>query len=106
MTDQLSDRGARADHYFEQDLKGQRGWCDKRASTYKNWTQPLALVVIPASGNLVLSGLHASALGAGLDRRALITLKPKRPKEGTSSTPVGAPMPTFIPRLATNNVRN
>jgi hypothetical protein len=39
MTLQLSDREARADHYFEQDLKGQREWYGQRASTYKNWTQ-------------------------------------------------------------------
>jgi hypothetical protein len=48
MTDQLSDREARADRYFEQDLKGQREWYGKRASTYKNWTQLLGLVVIAA----------------------------------------------------------
>jgi Protein of unknown function (DUF4231) len=45
---ELSDREARADHYFEQDLKGQREWYGKRASAYKNWTQLLALVVIAA----------------------------------------------------------
>jgi hypothetical protein len=48
MTDQLNDREARADHYFKDDLKGQREWYGKRAWTYKNWTQLLGLVVIAA----------------------------------------------------------
>jgi hypothetical protein len=48
MTDQMSEREARADHYFAQDLKGQRDWYGKRASTYKNWTQLLGFVVIAA----------------------------------------------------------
>jgi hypothetical protein len=46
----LSDREARADRYFEQDLKGQREWYGKRASAYKNWAQLLGLVVIAAGG--------------------------------------------------------
>jgi Protein of unknown function (DUF4231) len=48
MSGQFSDREARADRYFEQDLKGQREWYGRRASAYKNWTQLLALVVIGA----------------------------------------------------------
>jgi Protein of unknown function (DUF4231) len=48
MTDQLSDREARAERYFEQDLKGQREWYGKQASAYKNWAQLLAFVAIAA----------------------------------------------------------
>jgi len=48
MSGQSSDREARADRYFEQDLKGQREWYGNRASAYKNWTQVLGLVVIGA----------------------------------------------------------
>jgi hypothetical protein len=43
-----SDREARAERYFEQDLKGRREWYGKRASAYKNYTQILGLVVIGA----------------------------------------------------------
>ena len=45
---QSSDREARAERYFEQDLKGQRDWYGKRASIYKNYAQILGLVVIAA----------------------------------------------------------
>ncbi len=48
MSGQLCDRDARADRYFEQDLKGQLEWYGRRASAYKNWTQLLGLVVISA----------------------------------------------------------
>jgi hypothetical protein len=48
MAGQSSDREARAERYFEQDLKGQREWYGKRASAYKNYTQILSLVVIAA----------------------------------------------------------
>jgi hypothetical protein len=48
MSGQFSDREARADRYFEQDLKGEREWYGRRASSYKNWMQLLALVVIGA----------------------------------------------------------
>ena len=48
MAGQSSDREARAERYFEQDLKGQREWYGKRASAYKNYTQILGLVVIAA----------------------------------------------------------
>src|SRR5215211_390521 len=41
-------REARAEQYFEQDLKGQRRWYGERASTYKQRTQVLALLVIGA----------------------------------------------------------
>jgi hypothetical protein len=46
MAGQLSDREARVERYFEQDLKGQREWYGTRASIYKNYTQLLALVII------------------------------------------------------------
>src|SRR5215217_7652892 len=42
------ERQARAQQYFEQDLKGQRSWYSERASTYKQRTQVLALLVIGA----------------------------------------------------------
>jgi hypothetical protein len=45
---QSSDREARAERYFEQDLKGQREWYGKRALAYKNYTQILSLIVIAA----------------------------------------------------------
>jgi len=48
MASQGSDREARAERYFEQDLKGQREWYGTRASAYKNYAQLLALVVIGA----------------------------------------------------------
>ena len=48
MSDQASNREARADRYFEQDLKGEREWYGRRASSYKNWMQLLSLVVIGA----------------------------------------------------------
>jgi predicted ATPase len=48
MAGQSSDREARAERYFEQDLKGQREWYGKRASAYKNYTQILGLIVIAA----------------------------------------------------------
>jgi hypothetical protein len=41
-------REARADEYFEQDLKGQRCWYSERAATYKQRTQVLSLLVIGA----------------------------------------------------------
>src|SRR3954469_9068995 len=41
-------REARAEQYFEQDLKGQRRWYSERASTYKQRTQVLGLLVIGA----------------------------------------------------------
>src|SRR5215217_3372232 len=41
-------REARAEQYFEQDLKGQRRWYGERASTYKQRTQVLGLLVIGA----------------------------------------------------------
>src|SRR4051812_1303023 len=41
-------REARAEQYFEQDLKGQRSWYSERASTYKQRTQVLGLLVIGA----------------------------------------------------------
>jgi hypothetical protein len=42
------DRQARAEQYFEQDLRGQRSWYSERASTYKQRTQVLGLLVIGA----------------------------------------------------------
>src|SRR5215203_238434 len=55
MADQTSERDprakareARAQQYFEQDLKGQRSWYSERASTYKQRTQALGLLVIGA----------------------------------------------------------
>src|SRR5881398_2886819 len=55
MADQTSERDprakareARAQQYFEQDLKGQRSWYSERGSTYKQRTQLLALLVIGA----------------------------------------------------------
>src|SRR4051812_40916998 len=55
MVDQASERDpraqareARAEQYFEQDLKGQRRWYGERASTYKQRTQVLGLIVIGA----------------------------------------------------------
>src|SRR4051794_16732028 len=55
MADQASERDprarareARAEQYFEQDLKGQRHWYSERASTYKQRTQVLGLLVIGA----------------------------------------------------------
>ena len=48
MAGQLSDREARAERYFEQDLKGQREWYGRRAAAYKNRTQLLGLIVIGA----------------------------------------------------------
>src|SRR3954467_1908881 len=55
MADQASERDprarareARAEQYFEQDLKGQRRWYSERASTYKQRTQVLGLLVIGA----------------------------------------------------------
>jgi hypothetical protein len=48
MSGQFSDRDARADRYFEQDLKGQRDWYGRRASSYKTWTQLLGLAIIGA----------------------------------------------------------
>ena len=41
-------REARAERYFEQDLKGQRRWYSERASTYKQHTQVLSLLIIGA----------------------------------------------------------
>jgi hypothetical protein len=46
MVDESNDRETRAKRYFEQDLKGQREWYGKQASSYKNRTQLLALAVI------------------------------------------------------------
>ena len=55
MADQTSERDprakareARAEQYFEQDLKGQRSWYSERASTYRQRTQVLAILVIGA----------------------------------------------------------
>ena len=55
MADQTSERDprarareARAEQYFEQDLKGQRRWYSEHASTYKRNTQVLGLLVIGA----------------------------------------------------------
>src|SRR3954470_15916279 len=42
------DREARAEQYFEQDLKGQRRWYSDRASAYKQRAQVLGLLVIGA----------------------------------------------------------
>ena len=77
MTDQSSDREARADRYFEQDLKGQREWYGKRASTYKNWTQLLGFVVIAAGAatsflQVFTPASWVPAVTAGLG--ALVTL--------------------------------
>ena len=41
-------REARADQYFERDLKGQRDWYSKRGSAYKTRSQSLAFLVIAA----------------------------------------------------------
>src|SRR3954463_632753 len=41
-------REARAECYFEQDLKGQRRWYSERASTYKKYAQVLGFIVIGA----------------------------------------------------------
>ncbi|MFC1456967.1 DUF4231 domain-containing protein [Microvirga arabica] len=41
-------REARADQYFERDLKGQRDWFSKHASAYKQRSQSLAFLVIAA----------------------------------------------------------
>src|SRR3954468_9744593 len=41
-------REARAEQYFEQDLKGQRSWYSERASIYKQRTQVLGLLMIGA----------------------------------------------------------
>src|SRR3954467_12376470 len=43
-----SAREARAEQYFERDLKGQRRWYGERASAYKQRTQVLGLLVIGA----------------------------------------------------------
>src|SRR4051812_20165557 len=55
MVDQASERDprasareAQAEQYFEQDLKGQRGWYSERASTYKQRMQVSSLLVIGA----------------------------------------------------------
>jgi hypothetical protein len=48
MTDPSSSRETRADQYFTQDLKDQQQWYGKRATSYKDWTQLLAFVVIAA----------------------------------------------------------
>jgi hypothetical protein len=49
MTDQLTDREARADHTTSNRTSKASGECyGKRASAYKNWTQLLGLVVIAA----------------------------------------------------------
>jgi Protein of unknown function (DUF4231) len=48
MADLSSDREARAERYFKQDLKDQREWYGRRASLYKNWAQLLGLVIIGA----------------------------------------------------------
>jgi hypothetical protein len=69
MTDQLSDREARANHYFEQDLKG---------AARMVWEEGLGLQKLDRAswpcrhccrcGNLILSGLHPRDLGAGSNR--------------------------------------
>jgi Protein of unknown function (DUF4231) len=48
MADLSSDREARAERYFKQDLKDQLEWYGRRASVYKNWAQLLGLVIIGA----------------------------------------------------------
>jgi hypothetical protein len=68
MTDQLSDREARADRYFQQDLKGEQKWYAKPALTYKNWPQLPAFVVI-AAGAATSFCLSPSQLGSWAPQR-------------------------------------
>jgi hypothetical protein len=44
-------REARAERYFERDLKGQRGWYSERASTHSQRAQWLGLFVIAAGAS-------------------------------------------------------
>jgi hypothetical protein len=46
--DQKTVRDARAQAYFEQDLKGQRQWYSTHSSTYKSRAQILSLLVLAA----------------------------------------------------------
>src|SRR3954464_7647265 len=55
---QASNREARAEQYFEQDLKGQRRWYSERASTYKQRTQVLGLLVIGAGAATSFGGFE------------------------------------------------
>jgi hypothetical protein len=48
MADLSNDREARAERYFEQDLKDQREWYGRRASIYKKWTLLLSLMIVAA----------------------------------------------------------
>ena len=41
-------RAARAEHYFERDLAGQRGWYGERASRFKRRAQALGITVVAA----------------------------------------------------------
>jgi hypothetical protein len=77
MASQVSDREARAERYFKQDLKDQREWYGKRASAYKNYTQLLALVVIGAGAitsfvQVFAPAIWVPAVSAGLG--ALVAL--------------------------------
>jgi hypothetical protein len=68
MTDEMVDqdprasaREARAEQYFERDLKGQRRWYGERASDFKNRSQRLGLLVIGAGAATSFVQVFAAA---------------------------------------------
>jgi hypothetical protein len=76
MTDSGEDvravaREARAERYFERDLKGQRAWYRQRASTYKHRAQLLSIIIITGGALITFFQIFpkeawASVITAGL----------------------------------------
>jgi hypothetical protein len=73
----------RAEQYFEQDLGGQRRWYSERASSYKQRTQVLGLLVI-GTGALTSFSPNASSAASACWRLARST---------AGSWPASAPIP-------------
>jgi hypothetical protein len=50
MTDGNGSRTARAERYFNEHLKDQRGWYSRKSGSYKRWAQRLSFLILAASG--------------------------------------------------------
>jgi Protein of unknown function (DUF4231) len=59
-------REARAQRYFERDLKGQREWYGKRASTYKQNAQLLSIFIISAGALTTFVQIFPATVGVAV----------------------------------------
>jgi hypothetical protein len=59
--DRCAVRMARADRYFNDHLRDQRGWYSNKASSYKQWSQRLGLAVIGCGALVTFAQAFATA---------------------------------------------